>query len=218
MKNNPFKHWTEIHFLKDRINNPLIEVGECSYYSGYYAGGEFEDICVRYIWGDQESQHMYNPFEDYGWTVDKIIIGKYCCFASGVIFMMGGNHNHNSEWITVYPFKEKIIESYKSKGNTIVGNDVWIGSEAMIMPGIKIGDGAIIASRAVVTKDVEPYTMIGGNPAKVIKKRFTDTDIQILLELKWWDWKEQDIQNAIELLSSSNIDGLYKFYKQKYKN
>jgi len=215
MKNNPFKHWTEVHYLKERINNPLIDVGEHSYYSGYYAGGEFEDICVRYIWGDQESQQMYNPFEDYGWTVDRIKIGKYCCFASGVVFMMGGNHNHNSDWITVYPFQEMIVESYKPKGDTIIGNDVWIGSEAMIMPGVKIGDGAIIASRAVVTKDVEPYTMIGGNPAKVIKKRFTDTDIQILLEIKWWDWKEQDIQDAIALLSSSNIDGLYEFYKQK---
>lgn len=214
MKTNPFKHWTEMQFLRDRVKNPLIEVGEHSYYAGYYAGGEFEDICVRYIWGDEQSQEMYNPMEDYGWIVDRIKIGKYCCFASGVVFMMGGNHNHNPNWITVYPFQEKIVESYKPKGDTIIGNDVWIGTEAMIMPGVKIGDGAIIASRSVVTKDVEPYTLIGGNPAKFIKKRFTESDIARLLEMKWWDWKEKEIQNAVDILSSSNIDELYQYYKK----
>ncbi|KNF08911.1 chloramphenicol acetyltransferase Cat [Gottschalkia purinilytica] len=217
MRKNPFKHWTEIQYLKEEIKNPLIEVGDYSYYSGYYAGGKFEDICVRYIWGDEESQKMYNPVNDYGWVVDKIKIGKYCCLASGIVFMMGGNQNHNTNWITVYPFKKKLIESYKSKGDTIVGNDVWIGSEAMVMPGIKIGDGAIVASRSVVTRDVEPYTIVGGNPAKFIKKRFTEAQIEMLLEMRWWDWKEEDINNAIDILSSTDIGELYKYYKENIK-
>ncbi|HCQ90891.1 MULTISPECIES: CatB-related O-acetyltransferase [unclassified Clostridium] len=215
--NNTFNHWTEIKYLKDTVKNPLIEVGKYTYYSGYYAGGNFEDICVRYIWGDEKSKEMYNPIEDYGWTLDRIKIGKYCCIASGVIFMMGGNHNHNPEWITVYPFKDKLLDSYKPKGDTIIGNDVWIGTEAMIMPGITIGDGAIIASRSVVTKDVEPYTVVGGNPAKHIKERFDKDKIDMLLEMKWWDWEENHIKNSIDILSSSDINKLYKYYEINIK-
>lgn len=211
--NNAFNHWTQIKYLKDTIKNPLIEVGEYTYYSGYYANKDFEDICVRYIWGDQKSKEMYNPIEDYGWHLDKLKIGKYCCFASGIIFMMGGNHNHNPNWITVYPFKDKLLDSYKPKGDTIIGNDVWIGTEAIIMPGVKIGDGAIIASRSVVTKDVTPYTIVGGNPAKHIKERFCKEEMAILLEIKWWNWPKQHIENSIDILSSSDIKSLYQYYK-----
>jgi chloramphenicol O-acetyltransferase type B len=95
-----------------------------------------------------------------------------------------------------------------------VGNDVWIGSEAMIMPGINIGDGAVIGSRALVTKDVEPYSIIGGNPAKLIKKRFSDHHIERLLEMKWWDWDERILADAVAILCSNNIDLLYEFYKK----
>ncbi len=127
--------------------------------------------------------------------------------------MLGGNHNHNPKWITVYPFKDKLIDSYKPKGDTIIGNDVWIGTEAMIMPGITIGDGAIIASRSVVTKDVDPYTVVGGNPAKHIKERFDKDKIDMLLKMKWWDWEENHIKNSMDILSSSDINKLYKYYE-----
>ncbi|NFJ67423.1 chloramphenicol acetyltransferase [Clostridium botulinum] len=143
--NNTFNHWTEIKYLKDSIKNPLIEVVEYTYYSGYYAGGDFEDVCVRYIWGDQKSKEMYNPIEDYGWTLDKIKIGKYCCFASGVVFMMGGN------------------------------------------------------------------------PAKHIKERFDKEKIDILLKIKWWDWEEDHIKKCIDILSSSDIDKLYKYNEMNIK-
>ena len=105
-------------------------------------------------------------------------------------------------------------DAFQPAGDTIIGNDVWIGGEAMIMPGIKIGDGAVIGSRALVTKDVEPYTIVGGNPARPIKKRFTDHHIQLLLEMKWWEWSEDILQEAIPILCSADIDTLYKFYKK----
>lgn len=95
------------------------------------------------------------------------------CIASGVIILMGGNHNHNSDWIAAYPFESRIKTSYNPKGDTIIGNYVWIGMDAMFMPGVKIGDGAIIGARSVVTKDVDPYRVVCGNPAKEVKNRFT---------------------------------------------
>ena len=101
---------------------------------------------------------------------------------------MGGNHNHHSEWITVYPFAEQIKQSYEPKGDTVIQSDAWIGMNAIIMPGVTIGEGAIVAAGSVVSKDVPPYTIVGGNPAKEIKKRFTDIEINMLMEMGWFDW------------------------------
>ncbi|NKF08785.1 type B chloramphenicol O-acetyltransferase [Clostridium gasigenes] len=192
MKNEQYKHWSEIKYLKDIITNLLIEVGDYSYYSGYYENQNFEDGCVRYLWGDEKSRKLFNPIESNNWQIDKLIIGKYVCIASGVIILMGGNHNHNPDWITVYPFEKHIAISYKPKGNTIIGNDVWIGMEAMIMPGVNIGDGAIIGARSVVTKDVEPYSIVCGNPAKEVKKRFSIDEIEKLKEIRWYDWEREE--------------------------
>jgi chloramphenicol O-acetyltransferase type B len=103
-------------------------------------------------------------------------------------------------------------DAFEPAGDTVIGNDVWIGAEAMIMPGVKIGDGAVIGSRALVTKDVEPYTIADGNPAKPIKKRFSERHIAMLLEMKWWDWDEYILEEAVPVLCSADIDGLYEFY------
>ncbi|WP_312148068.1 CatB-related O-acetyltransferase [Paenibacillus odorifer] len=217
MKQHQFSHWSEIKYLKDIVTNPMIEVGEYSYYSGYYDNLDFEDGCVRYLWGDEQSRKLFNPSEDYGWHLDKLSIGNYVCIASGVIILMGGNHNHHPEWITVYPFVDQIANSYESKGDTIIASDAWIGMNAMIMPGVKIGEGAIVAAGSVVVKDVPPYTIVGGNPAKVIKQRFTDQEIEKLKEMRWFDWKREKIEQATSIFSSSSIDQLYDFYLKEIK-
>lgn len=151
-----------------------------SYYSGYHHKHDFVE-CARYL---------HNKRKD----VDKLIIGNYCSIGSGTIFMMAGNQGHNQEWVSTFPFyfQANIFKEAKNAfikaGDTIIGNDVWIGSEAMIMPGINIGDGAIIAARTVVTKDVKAYEVVGGNPAVHIKYRFEKEEIKQLLKIKWWNW------------------------------
>lgn len=217
MSKQEYLHWSEIKYLKDIVTNPLIEVGDFSYYSGYYDNQNFEDGCVRYMWGDEKSRSLFNPIEENNWHLDKLIIGNYVCIASSVVILMGGNHNHNYDWITPYPFAEQIKSSYKPKGDTIIGNDVWIGMQAMIMPGVKIGDGAVIASRSVVTKDVEPYTVVGGNPAKFIKKRFSDDNIKKLQEINWFNWDRSEIEKITHILSSNSIDELYNYYINNLK-
>ncbi|MCG7406848.1 CatB-related O-acetyltransferase [Paenibacillus sp. ACRRX] len=215
MKPYRYNHWSEIKYLKDIVTNPMIEVGEYSYYSGYYDSHDFEDGCVRYLWGDETSIKLFNPIVDYGWHLDKLIIGNYVCIASGVIILMGGNHNHHPDWITVYPFVEQIATSYEAKGDTIIESDAWIGMNAMILPGVKIGEGAIVAAGSVVVKDVPPYTIVGGNPAKELKKRFTNEEIAKLMEMRWFDWEREKIERASHILSSSSVHQLYDFYQSE---
>ncbi|WP_041701938.1 CatB-related O-acetyltransferase [Gottschalkia acidurici] len=186
------------YIIKDHITNKNIEVGDYTYYSGYYHEKHFEDYCVRYLSPDMDD-------------VDKLKIGKFCSIGSGATFIMSGNQGHKYDWVTTYPFfytpdlNENALDGFERKGDTIIGNDVWIGTEAMIMPGVKIGDGAVIASRSVVTKNIEPYTIVGGNPAKEIKKRFSKEEIQMLLECKWWDVDINIIKKYIPLMCSNNI-------------
>jgi chloramphenicol O-acetyltransferase type B len=129
---------------------------------------------------------------------------------------MCGNQGHRADWVTTYPFYytpdlyKGAENGYLAKGDTVIGNDVWIGTEAMIMPGITIGDGAVIASRAVVTKDVPPYAVVGGNPAKQIRMRFSTEEIAILLETKWWEQDVETVKQLIPLLTTNNINELGK--------
>lgn len=106
---------------------------------------------------------------------------------------------------------------YQPVGDTVIGSDVWIGSEAVIMPGIRIGDGAVIGTRALVTRDVEPYAIVGGNPAKVIRKRFDDRQIGLLLEMRWWDWSDEQLHAAIPLLTSGEVEGLHRYWLEKIR-
>lgn len=154
----------------------------------------------------------------------KLIIGNFCSFADEVTIFTGGNHR--VEWISTYPFSalnkrwpegQHITGDPSSKGNVIIGNDVWIGHGALIMSGVTIGDGAVIGAKAVVAKDVAPYSIVVGNPATVIKKRFNDSDIEVLSQLKWWDWPLGDIKAATTYLYSSNIQGLVG-YERKNTN
>ncbi len=198
MENKVFETWMNGYIIKDHITNKNIEVGDYTYYSGYYHEKHFEDYCVRYLSPDMDG-------------LDKLRIGKFCSIGSGATFIMCGNQGHKHDWITTYPFfytpdlNENALDGFEKKGDTIVGNDVWIGTEAMIMPGIKIGDGAVIASRTVVAKNVEPYTIVAGNPAKEIKKRFSQEEIQMLLEIKWWDLDINIIKKYIPLMCSNNV-------------
>ncbi|ELG2042679.1 type B chloramphenicol O-acetyltransferase [Vibrio fluvialis] len=197
--------------LTEQVTNPNIHVGRHSYYSGYYHGHSFDD-CVRYL----------NPDRD---DVDRLIIGAFCSIGSGAIFMMAGNQGHRTDWISTFPFfymeNEHFTDAadgFVRSGDTVIGNDVWIGSEAMIMAGVTIGDGAIIASRAVVTKDVAPYEIVGSNPAKHIRFRFEPEQIEKLLEMQWWHWRDSQLKGAMKLLTSGDIDGLYQYWQSKIRN
>jgi virginiamycin A acetyltransferase len=195
----PLENYDKLCFLKNIITNPNIIVGDYTYYDDFENVNNFEKN-VKY------------HFDFIG---DKLIIGKFCMIASDVKFIMNGA-NHLTKSISSFPFAifgqdwKNAMEgkAYPTKGNTEIGNDVWIGFNSTIMPGIKIGDGAIIATNSTVTKNVEPYAIIGGNPAKEIKKRFTKEKIETLLEIKWWNWEIEKITENIQTLTSENIDSL----------
>ncbi|MFG0887845.1 type B chloramphenicol O-acetyltransferase [Vibrio sp. CJQ_6] len=197
--------------LTEQVTNPNIHVGRHSYYSGYYHGHSFDD-CVRYLNPDRED-------------VDRLIIGAFCAIGSGAVFMMAGNQGHRTDWVSTFPFFyvdddtfTDADDGFVRAGDTVIGNDVWIGSEAMIMPGVTIGDGAVIASRAVVTKNVAPYEIVGSNPAKHIRFRFTPEQIETLLEMQWWHWPDAQLKGAMKLLTSGDIDGLYHYWQSKIRN
>lgn len=200
---SPFKG----KLLSEHVTNPNIIAGRYSYYSGYYHGHSFDD-CARYLPPDRDD-------------VDKLIIGSFCSIGTGAAFIMAGNQGHRHDWASSFPFfymnEEPAFadsrDAYRKAGDTVIGSDVWIGTEALIMPGVKIGHGAVIGSRALVVKDVEPYTVVGGNPAKPIKKRFSDEEIERLLEMAWWDWPLDEIRTAMPLLCSSDIAGLYRLWR-----
>lgn len=195
----PLEHYDRLCFLKNIVKNPNIIVGDYTYYDDFENIENFEKN-VKYL---------------FDFVGDKLIIGKFCMIASDVKFIMNGA-NHLTDSLSTYPFSifgngwEKAMEgkTFPQKGNITIGNDVWIGYNATIMAGVTIGDGAIIATNATVVKDVEPYSIVGGNPAKEIKKRFSKKTIAKLLELKWWDWDIEKITANLQHLTSNNIDDL----------
>ena len=200
----PLKNYERLCFLKNIIKNPNIIVGDYTYYDDFEDTANFEKN-VKYLF----------DFND-----DQLIIGKFCMIAADVKFIMNGA-NHLTDTISSYPFSifgngwEDAMNGKKfpNKGNVVVGNDVWIGYNATIMAGVTIGDGAIIATNSTVTKDVEPYTIVGGNPAKIIKKRFSDKHIELLLEIKWWNWSIDKITENLHLLTSTEFEELEKISK-----
>ena len=197
----PLENYDRLCFLKNIVKNPNIIVGDYTYYD------DFENV-------DNFEKNVKYHFDFVG---DKLIIGKFCMIASDVKFIMNGA-NHLSNAISTYPFSifgngwENAMEgkAYPNKGNIEIGNDVWIGYNATIMAGVKIGDGAIIATNATVVSDVKPYTIVGGNPAKEIKKRFSPEIIERLLKLQWWNWDIEKITKNVQNLTDLDIDKLEK--------
>lgn len=177
---HPLPTFDRVVFLKPLVSSPKIVVGDYTYYDDPDGATDFERRNVLYSYGPE-----------------RLVIGKYCAIASGTRFLMAGAE-HPSMGVSTYPFTMfggewaertlDIVTAMPSRGDTIVGNDVWFGFEALIMPGVRIGDGAIIAAGATVTADVPPYTVVGGNPARPIRQRFDDADIVRLRSAAWWDW------------------------------
>lgn len=202
-------------FIKNVIKAPNIHIGDYTYYDDSNDPTGFEKNNV-----------LFN-YPEFG---DQLIIGKFCQIASGTRFIMGPA-NHRITSVTTYPFNvfggdwSEITPPHMSqlphKGDIIIGNDVWIGRKSIIMPGVKIGDGAIIASYSVVTKDVPAYGVVGGNPAKLIKKRFDDELIDILLKVKWWDFEPQQLLEVMPLLCNEDLDFVKKqllHYKKRRRS
>ncbi|CAL9595871.1 CatB-related O-acetyltransferase [Streptomyces sp. enrichment culture] len=177
---HPLPGHERVVFLKPLITSPSIEVGEFTYYDDPDAATDFERRNVLYAYGPE-----------------KLVIGRFCAVASGTRFLMAGAE-HPTMGVSTYPFTMfggewtdrtlDLVTGMPSRGDTVVGNDVWFGYGATVMPGVRIGDGAIIAAGAVVTADVPPYTVVGGNPARPIRQRYGDADVALLLEAAWWDW------------------------------
>lgn len=188
----PVPNCDTVTYVKPTIKNPNIIVGDFTYFSDT----DFESHVTHH----------------YDFNGDKLIIGKFCQIASGVNFVMNGA-NHQMNAVSTFPFY--ILEGWEQelpplsemplKGDTVVGNDVWIGQNATILPGVHIGDGAVIGMNSVVGSDVPPYTIVAGNPAKEIRKRFDDELIQLMLDFKWWDKSIEEINRLIPLLSCSDL-------------
>ena len=204
VENTVPKHWSKVEYLHKTVRNPNIHVrGTHSYYSDAWSGS-FEDSVVRYLYGDEYSLKAWQPL----WPIDQLHIGDYVCIGAEAVILLGGNHTHRMDWFSLYPFAEFIADAYVGKGDTAIGDAVWIGMRAMIMPGVTIGEGAVIASGAIVTKDVAPYTIVAGNPAKPIKSRFAEQTTQKLLSLKVYDWPADKLEALKHLICADDIDAL----------
>lgn len=212
MKNKiyPRPHDKQIVYLKNVIKNPKIIVGDYTIYNDFV--------------NDPQDFEKNNVLYQYPVNGDKLIIGKFCSIACGAKFLFtSGNHSLKSLSNYTFPIffdewdldSKNITSAWDNKGDTVIGNDVWIGYDAIIMPGVKIGDGAIIGTRAVVTKDIPPYTIVGGVPAKPIRKRFDDKTIEKLLSIKWWNWDKEKIKQNIQSIQSGNINNLIWFVISK---
>ncbi|MCC8179922.1 MAG: CatB-related O-acetyltransferase [Planctomycetes bacterium] len=200
------KHWSIVEYLHETVKNPNIHVkGSHSYYSPAWSGS-FEQSVVRYHYGDEFSLAHWQP----AWPIDQLHIGNYVCIGPEAVIIMGGNNTHRADWFSCYPHLDRINESYVGKGDTILGDGCWLGMRCMVMPGVRIGEGAIIAAGAVVTGDVEPYAIVGGNPAKIIKLRFEQSVVARLMALRIYDWPEEKFTQCKPLLCSGDIDALEK--------
>jgi virginiamycin A acetyltransferase len=198
--------WPHTIFLKNFIDHPNIKIGDYTYYNDFRLPiDDVRKLLAPYM-------HQNAP--------EKLIIGKFVQIAHGVQFITS-SANHQMDGFSTYPFVvfgEPWASNYKAnwpnKGDTTIGNDVWIGHEALIMPAVSVGDGAIIGSRSVVTKDIPPYTIAAGNPVKIIRERFDNTTMSKLLEIKWWDWPIEIINKNINAISAADINALINIYNK----
>ncbi|WP_304509107.1 CatB-related O-acetyltransferase [Anaerotignum sp.] len=199
----PRRNDLETVYLKNVITNPNIIIGDYTMYNDFVS--------------DPTQFEKNNVLYHYPINQDKLIIGKFCSIACGAKFLFT-SANHTLKSLSTYPFpiffdewnlnKTQVASAWDNKGDIIIGNDVWIGYEAVILSGVHIGDGAIIGARAVVTKDVPPYTIVGGVPAQEIKKRFCDETITQLQKLQWWNWSFDKIQQVLPYIMNGEIDKL----------
>ncbi|MFA9477595.1 Vat family streptogramin A O-acetyltransferase [Phycisphaerales bacterium AB-hyl4] len=197
---HPMAGFPQVCFIKNTVSNPNIIVGDYTYYDDPEDSENFERNVLYHF-----------PF-----VGDKLIIGKFCAIARAVKFIMNGA-NHKLSGISTYPFQifgngwEKVAPTLGElpyKGDTIVENDVWIGYDALIMPGVRIGNGAIVSSGAVVTSDVSAYTVVGGNPARPIKQRFSPEAIEMLEGIAWWNWPIEKITRHLPMIVSGDVEAL----------
>lgn len=197
------KHWSQVEYLHQTVTNPNIHIkGTHSYYSNCWDHG-FERSVVRYLLGDQISRD-WQPLGE----LDRLIIGNFVCIGAESVILMGGNSTHRMDWVSLYPFMASIKDAYQSRGDTVLGDGCWLGMRAMIMPGVTIGEGAVVAAGAVVTKDVPPYAVVGGNPAKIIKYRFSHADVDRIKSLNLYELPENKLIELQPLLSSGDISTL----------
>ena len=190
---HPISGYDKEIYVKPTVKNQSIIVGDFT----YIADSDFES-------------HVTHHYE---WNGDKLIIGKFCQIAAGVEFIMNGA-NHQMNAVSTFPFytlegwdmEPPTLSDLPLKGDTVIGNDVWIGQNAVILPGVRIGDGAIIGANSVVGNDVEPYTIVAGNPAKVLRKRFDEELIDLLLKFRWWDKSVEEINGLISILTCSDLE------------
>ena len=190
---HPIDGYDKEIYVKPTIKNPNILVGDFT----YIADSDFESHVTHF----------------YPWSRDTLMIGKFCQIAAGVEFVMN-DANHQMNAVTTFPFytlagwemNTPDPSEMPFKGDTVIGNDVWIGQNAVILPGVHIGDGAVIGANSVVGNDVAPYTIVIGNPAKVLRKRFDDELIGTLLKFRWWDKSVEEINSLIPLLTCSDLE------------
>lgn len=198
---HPMPGQPRVVLLKPLVTSPLIEVGEYSYYDDPDDSTSFETRNVLYHYGPE-----------------KLIVGKFCALATGVRFIMNGA-NHRMDGPSTFPFPTMggawsqhvdLLMDLPSRGNTVVGNDVWIGYGVTVMPGVRIGDGAIVAAGSVVTADVPDYAIVGGNPAGLIRHRYSAADTDRLLALSWWDWPIEHINEHVRTIMAGSVGDLEK--------
>ena len=200
---HPMPDQPSVMFIRNLPGLPAtVEIGEFTYYDDPAGPDAF----------------LRNVLYHFDFRGDRLRIGRYCAIATGVQFVMNGG-NHRTAGISTFPFP--IFEAWRglwpgefdfpTNGDTIIGNDVWIGRDALVMPGVTVGDGAIIATRAVVTRDVPAYAIVGGNPAQVIRTRFDPDTVVRLLRIAWWDWPPDRVTAAIPLISQADVDALETF-------
>ena len=197
---HPMAGFPQVCFIRNTVKNPNVVVGDYTYYDDPEDSENFER----------------NVLYHYPFVGDKLVIGKFCALARGVKFIMNGA-NHKLSGFSTYPFGifgqgwEAAIpapEDLPSRGDTVVGNDVWIGYDALVMPGVKIGNGAIVAARAVVVKDVPAYAVVGGNPAQVLKSRFPPETVAALEQIAWWNWPVEKVTRHLQAIVSADLAAL----------
>jgi len=197
---HPMEGFPQVCFIRNTVKNPNIVIGEYTYYDDPEDAEDFERNVLYHF-----------PF-----VGDRLVIGRFCAIARGVKFIMNGA-NHMMSGLSTYPFQifgngwERVMpapEDLPFKGDTVIGNDVWIGYESLLMPGVRVGNGAIIASRSVVVSDVPAYTIVGGNPARPIRQRFSNRTVACLQQIAWWEWPIEAVTEHLHLIVAGDVDAL----------